>query len=320
MTVVSAISEGATGLAPALDAEDPTPLYHQIAQAIRWRIGTGDLGPGDRLPPLRQAAEEWGVNLHTVRQAYRALVQTGLLDSRPGAGTTVSGDAGRAGSAMQSLSRASDLDRWIETILAEARRSYGLTADELSARLDERSREPAIATLVECNRHQCVDLAGQVAARLGARVDPWALETPGEPPPGVLVGTRFHAAEMRSRWPGRRGDMRFVSLRLDPGFSEALRQRIRELRARRLTLCDADTGTARQMAADVSTVIGWSRPIDVLDEPPDYVRARLDADELLLVAPRRWDSLSVEVREDPRVLEVRHVIDPDQLQTLGELL
>lgn len=303
---------------PALDPDDPTPLYHQIAQAIRWRIGTGELRPGDRLPPLRAAAGEWGVNLHTVRHAYRTLVESGLVDSRPGAGTTVSG-VDENESPPRFRSRVSELDRWLETMLGEARREFGLTADELAARLHERGRGPGTASFVECNRHQCADLAGQVAGRLGARVDPWSLETPGEPPPGVLIGTRFHAAEMRSRWPGRRRDMRFVSLALDPGLGEALRDRIRELGARRLILCDVDTGTARQMAAEVSGAIGWDGPIDALDEPPERIRARLQADELLLVAPRRWDSLVPALREDPRLLEVRHVIEPDELRTLGDL-
>jgi hypothetical protein len=39
----------------------------------------------------------------------------------------------------------------------------------------------------------------------------------------------------------------------------------------------------------------------------------LEGDELLLVAPRVWDRLSDAVREDERVLDVRHVIVPEEL-------
>lgn len=313
-TTTATLEEGAR-LDLALDADDPTPLYHQIAQAIRWRIGVGDLRPGDRLPTLRTAAEEWGVNLHTVRRAYGALADAGLLDSRPGAGTTVAGVA-EAGARATSSAAASELDRWIETIIEEARQGFGLTPGALSARIHERGREPVIATLVECNRHQSGDLAGQVAAALGGRIEGWSLEASDEPPPGTLIGTRFHAAEMRRRWPHRHEDMRFVSLRVDPGLGSRVRGWIRDLGATRLTLCDVDAATARQMAVDVGAVVGRMPPIEPVGESPARVLERLGADEILLVAPRRWGSLSAAARRDPRVIEVRHVIDPDELRTL----
>lgn len=275
----------------------------------------GDLRPGDRLPTLRTAAEQWGVNLHTVRRAYGVLADAGLLDSRPGAGTTVAGVAEtrrRAGSPAA----APELDRWIETIIEEARHAFGLTPGALSARIHERGREPAIATLVECNRHQSADLAGQVATALGGRIEGWSLEAPDEPPSGTLIGTRFHAAEMRRRWPHRQDDMRFVSLRLDPRLEAVVRGRMSHLAASRLTLCDVDAATARQMAADVSAIVGGMPPVTAVGESPARVLERLGADEILLVAPRRWGSLSAAARRDPRVIEVRHVIEPDELRTL----
>src|SRR4051812_924277 len=62
-----------------LDPSSPIPLYHQLAEAVRAEIAAGTLEPGDRLPPLRVAADAWGVNLHTVRHAYRALADAGLV-------------------------------------------------------------------------------------------------------------------------------------------------------------------------------------------------------------------------------------------------
>ncbi|NUS48333.1 MAG: GntR family transcriptional regulator, partial [Gemmatimonadaceae bacterium] len=62
-----------------LNPSSPIPLYHQLAEAIRAEIAAGTLAPGDRLPPLRAGADVWGVNLHTVRHAYRALAESGLV-------------------------------------------------------------------------------------------------------------------------------------------------------------------------------------------------------------------------------------------------
>src|SRR5215212_4872215 len=64
-------------------------LYERIAAEILRRVAAGELRPGDRLPPIRLAAGEWGVNLNTVARAYAALAERGILDTRAGAGTVV---------------------------------------------------------------------------------------------------------------------------------------------------------------------------------------------------------------------------------------
>jgi molybdate-binding protein/DNA-binding transcriptional regulator YhcF (GntR family) len=64
-------------------------LYERIAAEILRRVASGELRPGDRLPPIRQAAGEWGVNLNTVARAYAALAERGILETRAGGGTVV---------------------------------------------------------------------------------------------------------------------------------------------------------------------------------------------------------------------------------------
>jgi DNA-binding transcriptional regulator YhcF (GntR family) len=54
-------------------------------------IAAGQLGPGDRLPPLRQLAGDLAVAVGTVARTYRELEQEGLLVSRRGGGTRVAG-------------------------------------------------------------------------------------------------------------------------------------------------------------------------------------------------------------------------------------
>src|SRR6266536_2551749 len=64
-------------------------LYERIAADVLRRVAAGELRPGDRLPPIRQAATVWGVNLNTVAKAYAALAERGILESRAGGGTVV---------------------------------------------------------------------------------------------------------------------------------------------------------------------------------------------------------------------------------------
>jgi GntR family transcriptional repressor for pyruvate dehydrogenase complex len=56
-----------------------------IADQIRQAIITGRLGEGERLPPERELAEQFGVSRVTVRDALRALEAMGLIEVRVGA-------------------------------------------------------------------------------------------------------------------------------------------------------------------------------------------------------------------------------------------
>jgi GntR family transcriptional repressor for pyruvate dehydrogenase complex len=60
-------------------------VTHQIEQLIV----EGRLQPGDRLPPERELARQFGVSRTVVREAVRALVAKSLLDVQPGSGTVV---------------------------------------------------------------------------------------------------------------------------------------------------------------------------------------------------------------------------------------
>jgi GntR family transcriptional regulator len=65
------------------------PLYVQIAESLLDRIGSGDLAPGDRIPPERELSRSLEVNRLTVRRALRMLEAQGLVVRRQGAGTYV---------------------------------------------------------------------------------------------------------------------------------------------------------------------------------------------------------------------------------------
>lgn len=57
--------------------------------SIREMISSGELGPGDRLPPEHELAERLGVSRGSLREAVRALSQVNVLDVRRGDGTYV---------------------------------------------------------------------------------------------------------------------------------------------------------------------------------------------------------------------------------------
>lgn len=57
---------------------------HRVVEAITERIVSGELLPGDRLPPERELAAELGVSRETVRGAMHQLAENGQLTSKQG--------------------------------------------------------------------------------------------------------------------------------------------------------------------------------------------------------------------------------------------
>jgi len=63
----------------------------EVVSQLREMIHRGDLRPGDRLPPERDLAKQLGVSRPTLRAGIRTLAAVGVLHSKQGAGTFVTG-------------------------------------------------------------------------------------------------------------------------------------------------------------------------------------------------------------------------------------
>jgi GntR family transcriptional regulator len=73
-----------------IDETDRRPIYRQVSDEIKALIARGSLSEGMALPPVRQVADDLGVNLNTIAAAYRELQKEGLLKVRHGSGAVVS--------------------------------------------------------------------------------------------------------------------------------------------------------------------------------------------------------------------------------------
>jgi DNA-binding transcriptional MocR family regulator len=72
-------------------ADGQTTRTEALMDAVRARIATRALGPGDRLPSVRRFAETMGVSPSTVVEAYDRLEATGIIRARRGSGFYVTG-------------------------------------------------------------------------------------------------------------------------------------------------------------------------------------------------------------------------------------
>jgi len=71
-----------------LDRRGDVPIGVQLAWALRLRVRE-DLEPGERLPGVRELAQDTGINVNTARAVYQRLEQEGLIESHQGSGTFV---------------------------------------------------------------------------------------------------------------------------------------------------------------------------------------------------------------------------------------
>lgn len=72
-----------------IDRDSSSPLYQQICERVRAWIASGELEPGEKLPPSRELAEKLGINRNTIASAYEELSKTGDVRSHVGQGTFV---------------------------------------------------------------------------------------------------------------------------------------------------------------------------------------------------------------------------------------
>jgi GntR family transcriptional regulator/MocR family aminotransferase len=135
----------------ALDRDADVPVGTQLAWALRSSILNGALSPGARLPALHRLADEAGVNVNTIRAVYRRLEDSGLVVTRHGSGTFVTG-APADPAALAGLL----------TTVEEAARDAGVDPRDVAAALyvgSGRAAAPADAQAAERRR-----LRAQIAA------------------------------------------------------------------------------------------------------------------------------------------------------------
>lgn len=74
---------------PELRAGGGVAQYQRLASVLRHRIAKGEYPLGAHLPSITQLADDLGVAVVTVRQAYELLSNEGLIRSQRGVGTVV---------------------------------------------------------------------------------------------------------------------------------------------------------------------------------------------------------------------------------------
>jgi GntR family transcriptional regulator len=115
-----------------IDDRSELSIYEQIIARVQEAIATGILEPGERLPPVRQLADQLDIAPGTVARAYSALEARGVLITEGARGTRVA-KQGRPG--LSSDARRATLVELLRPVAVEAFH-LGATAADLHAAVD----------------------------------------------------------------------------------------------------------------------------------------------------------------------------------------
>lgn len=101
------------------------PIYAQLIEQIQRTIVSGGWPPGERLPSVRDLAEEAGVNPNTMQRAMTELEREGLVYSQRTAGRFVTEDRARIEAARNQCAQ-----RQIQTFL-DKMEQLGYSGEEI---------------------------------------------------------------------------------------------------------------------------------------------------------------------------------------------
>ena len=97
------------------------PLHDQVVFAVTKAVITRQLQAGDRFPSVRTLSQELKINPNTAQKVLTTLVERGLLEARPGIGTTVAAWKPATGAGRRGV-HANQLADQIDRLVVEARR------------------------------------------------------------------------------------------------------------------------------------------------------------------------------------------------------
>jgi GntR family transcriptional regulator len=108
------------------------PVYEQIKSQVIFRVASGALGPGERIPSVRDLAEMLTVHPNTVARAVQDLERDGVVIARRGKWMEVAADAPRL---CKDLRQKIVRERLGEVLREVA--TSGMSADEIRRLVDE---------------------------------------------------------------------------------------------------------------------------------------------------------------------------------------
>lgn len=118
-----------------IDPKSPVPVWAQTKARIIYLILSGHYQPGDKLPTVRDLAEELHINYNTVNKAYQDLERDGYTTVIRGKGAYITEREEGDFSILEN-----DIDFLIQELISKSS-EVGMTGEELTNRLITRLKK-----------------------------------------------------------------------------------------------------------------------------------------------------------------------------------
>jgi DNA-binding transcriptional regulator YhcF (GntR family) len=273
-------------------------------------IGCGKWPAGMRLPSIREAERQWGVNRMAIQQAYRKLASQGIAVSKPRSGYYVTD--------QESIHRISDhrveLENMYRIFSDTITKTTGLAplpVFRYLAKLAQiRDKEAPICAFVECTLTQAEAHAGEVIDRLGLSVVPMTVaDIAGKENciprhVSVLLTTHFHSSQLTPLCKSGRLEVVAVPVEVSPRLVELV-----EHSHDVLILLETEQQTARTVANDAGRILNCP-PLEIkitsnihatLTEMLESPGSAEVPKTFVLVSPREWSSIDRKWKDHPNV-------------------
>lgn len=123
-----------------MDFNESKNIFLQIEEWLNNRILEGKVLPGDRIPSVRELAEEMEVNRNTVMRTYSTMENKGILENKRGIGFFVANEAPKI---IQNLQKREFFEKELPRLM-ERIKLLRLTSNDLTD----------LVTLIKNNDHE----------------------------------------------------------------------------------------------------------------------------------------------------------------------
>ena len=113
----------------SIDFSSGVHVYKQIINNIFEAIGNGELKEGDKLPTIKELAEQLEVNPNTIAKSYRELELKGVIASKRGNGSFISANQSNTVT-LTDEEKETRLNNLFSRVIAEAK-NEGISENEL---------------------------------------------------------------------------------------------------------------------------------------------------------------------------------------------
>lgn len=114
-----------------IDLKNPQPIYEQVRDGLKNLIIRGILEADEKIPSVREMAQNLAINPNTIQKAYRDLESQGFVYQVPGKGTFVAARTSGSNPAKIEQLRQEVLERVRELIY------LGISKDEIRQAIDD---------------------------------------------------------------------------------------------------------------------------------------------------------------------------------------